>query len=134
MIDSTILRILVVDDNQASAQTLGWMLELGGHTIRLALDGRSGVDIARAFQPHVILLDIGMPGLNGYEVCALMKKEPVLKDTVFIAQTGWGQQEHRQQSREAGFNYHLVKPVKIQQLEDIVASVIANRESSFTVS
>jgi len=120
------LRILVVDDNETAARMLGWMIELSGHHIHLAHDGVSAIEIARTCKPAVILLDIGMPGMNGYEVCKAMHNEPSLKNTVFIAQTGWGQAEHRQRSKEAGFDYHLVKPVSpqiIQELLDNVAGV-----------
>jgi len=117
------LRVLVVDDNHASAQTLGWMIELLGHDVRLAHDSQSAIDTARDFLPQVVLLDIGLPGKSGYEVCEQMKMIPVLQNTIFIAQTGWSQDEHRRRSQEAGFQHHLVKPVSLQTLEPILASI-----------
>lgn len=117
------LRVLVVDDNHASAQTMGWMIELLGHDVRLAHDGQSAIETAKDFLPQVVLLDIGLPGKNGYEVCEQMKTLPELQKTLFIAQTGWGQDEHRKRSQEAGFQHHLVKPVSIQTLEPLLASV-----------
>jgi CheY-like chemotaxis protein len=118
------LRVLVVDDNEASAKTLGWMLELSGHEIRLAHDGKSALEIARNYKPSVVLLDIGLPGMNGYEVCKTMKLEPSLKDTVYIAQTGWSQEEHIQRSKEAGFNHHLIKPIDMKELQDLLVKPI----------
>lgn len=117
------LRVLVVDDSHASAQTMGWMIELLGYDVRLAHDGQSAIETAKDFLPQVVLLDIGLPGKNGYEVCAQMKTLPELQKTLFIAQTGWGQDEHRRRSQEAGFQHHLVKPVSIQTLEPLLASV-----------
>jgi CheY-like chemotaxis protein len=120
---NTMLRVLVVDDNHASAQTMGWMIELLGHEVRLAHDGQNAIETAKDFLPQVVLLDIGLPGKNGYEVCEQMKTLPELQKTLFIAQTGWGQDEHRRRSQEAGFQHHLVKPVSIQTLEPLLASV-----------
>ena len=117
------LKILVVDDNEASAKTMGWMLDLLGHQTRLAFDGPSAITAAHEFQPNVVMLDIGLPVMNGYDACSLMKRDPQLKNTIFIAQTGWGQQEHRDRSKEAGFDYHLVKPVRLEQLQEILVSI-----------
>ena len=113
-------RILVVDDNEACAKTMMWMMEGLGHTAQIALDGYTAIDLAKTFLPNVVLLDIGLPGMNGYEICQAMKKQPALKDTIFIAQTGWGQKEHRERTKEVGFDYHLVKPVDIKALENIL--------------
>ena len=128
------LRILVIDDNEASAKTLSWMMEFMGHEARFRLDGRSGMEFSREFQPNVIMLDIGLPGMDGYELCALMKKEPALKDTLFIAQTGWGQKEHLKKSMEAGFDYHLVKPIQLPQLESILNSIAKKSQKSFDMA
>jgi CheY-like chemotaxis protein len=114
-------RVLVVDDNQASARTLGWMMEALGYEAQTAHDGPSAIEKAHEFKPHVVLLDIGLPGMNGYDVCRTMRADPDFKDTVFIAQTGWGQQEHLENSREAGFSQHLVKPVELAKLQDVLA-------------
>jgi signal transduction histidine kinase/ActR/RegA family two-component response regulator len=110
-------RILVVDDNESSARTMGWMMEALGYESRIAHDGPSAIEAARAYLPHVVLLDIGLPGMNGYDVCRAMRADPLLKETVFIAQTGWGQQEHLERSREAGFAAHLVKPIEMARLQ-----------------
>ncbi len=115
-------RVLVVDDNKPSAKTMGWTMELMGYEVRLANDGPSAIEIAKSFRPHVVLLDIGLPGMNGYEICKRMREELVLKDTVFVAQTGWGQEEHIRRSKEAGFDHHLIKPVGMDALMKILSS------------
>ncbi len=117
------LRMLVVDDNEASAKTIGWMMELLGQEVRTAYNGRDAIEIARTYHPQVILLDIGLPGMNGYEVCKAMHSDPSLKNSVFIAQTGWGQSEHRQRSKEAGFDHHLVKPIDLKVLEELLSKI-----------
>lgn len=115
-----IRRILVVDDNEASAKTMMWMLELLGHDIQVAHDGPTAIKIAQEYKPEIVLLDIGLPQMNGYEVCKIMRGDPILKNTMFIAQTGWGQAEHRERSKQAGFTHHLVKPIDINILENLI--------------
>ncbi len=117
------LRILIIEDNEALAQTTGWMVEMLGHDYRMAHNGPDAIGMAKAYLPDVIMMDIGLPGMNGYDLCALMKKEPHLKDTVFIAQTGWGQDEHRLRAREAGVDHHLVKPVYVELLQDLLGGI-----------
>jgi len=116
-------RILIVDDNDASAKTMGWTLEMLGHEIKLAHDGTSALMLAKDYRPDIILLDIGLPGMNGYEVCRALRSDPDLKNTVIIAQTGWGQKEHLERSKEAGFDHHLVKPIKFETLEEIIVKI-----------
>lgn len=116
-------RILVVDDNENCAKVLMWTMEALGYTAKMAFDGESAIALAKSFHPDVVLLDIGLPGMNGYDVCRTMRKEPALKNTIYVAQTGWGQKEHREHSKEAGFDYHLVKPVSIDTLKDILLTL-----------
>ncbi|MDE3059879.1 MAG: response regulator, partial [Pseudomonadota bacterium] len=116
-------RVLVVDDNEASAKTLGWMLEMLGHEVKLALDGPSAIETAHVYRPDIVLLDIGLPDMNGYEVCAAMRSDPALEHTAFIAQTGWGQEQHLQRSKEAGFDYHLIKPISIKALQEQIEKI-----------
>ncbi len=116
-------RILVVDDNEALAKVMMWTLEILGHTVQVAHEGQAAITLAKSFHPDVILLDIGIPGMNGYEICKAMHKEPVLQNTIFIAHTGWGEEKHRKRSKEAGFDHHLVKPVDIEDLKDILFSL-----------
>ena len=104
-------RILVVDDNEANAETLAMLLRAMGHDVRVALDGLEGVQAAAVFQPQVVLLDIGMPKMNGYEVARHIRRQPWGKAMTLIAMTGWGQEADRKRSHDAGFDRHLVKPV-----------------------
>ncbi len=117
------LKVMIVEDNEALAQTTGWMVEMIGHDYRLAHNGPDALALSKTYAPDVVMMDIGLPGMNGYDLCALMKKEPHLRDTVFIAQTGWGQDEHRQRAREAGFEHHLVKPVYLELLQDLLEQI-----------
>ena len=116
-------RILVVDDNEGCAKTLMWTMEILGHEAQCTLDGYSAIEIAKTFQPEVVLLDIGLPVMNGYEICQAMRNIPALQHTVFIAQTGWGDKEHQERSKKAGFNYHLVKPISIETLKIILLDI-----------
>lgn len=115
------LNILVVDDNVDSAKTTGWMLEAIGHDYQLAHDGPEALMRAQDMKPDAILLDIGLPGMNGYDVCRALRQDPALKDTLLIAQTGWGQERDRKEAIAAGFDYHLVKPVSLKDLSDILS-------------
>jgi PAS domain S-box-containing protein len=113
-------RVLVVDDNQDSADSLAMLLRLMGHEVRTAHDGLEGVAAAAAFQPNVAILDIGLPKLNGYEVAKRIRALPRGNEMVLVALTGWGQEEHRRASQEAGFNHHLTKPVAIEVLQRVL--------------
>ena len=114
-------RILVVDDNEDSAASLAMLLQLSGHQTRTAHDGLEAVDAAVAFRPEVILLDIGMPNLNGYEACRRIRAQASGKDIMIIATTGWGQAHAREASKAAGFDAHLVKPVNPAELARLLA-------------
>ncbi len=122
--DDFLLRVLVVDDNLEAAKTLGWMIEMLGHKVRLAYSGRHALETAKTFLPHAVLLDIGMPGMNGYEVCQIMKQSPELRKTAFIAQTGWDPKENKAMSKEAGFDHYLVKPIDTDALQKVFSSLI----------
>jgi CheY-like chemotaxis protein/anti-sigma regulatory factor (Ser/Thr protein kinase) len=115
-------RVLVVDDNQDSADSLGMLLRIMGHEVRTAHDGLEAISAAAAFQPEVAILDIGLPKLNGYEVAKRIREQPWGKHIVLVALTGWGQDEHRRQSEEAGFDHHLTKPVEVEVLEELLAA------------
>jgi len=114
-------RILVVDDNRDSAESLARLLQLMGHETAIAYDGLSAVDSAETFHPEVVLLDLGLPGLDGYEVARRIRAQQWGKDMTLIAATGWGQAEDRRRSREAGFDHHMVKPVDLHELEKVMA-------------
>ncbi len=109
-------RILVVDDNSDAAETLAAMLRVSGHQVETAGDGLQALTVAQAFAPDVVLLDLGMPNLNGYETATRIRSEPWGQHVPLIAITGWGQPEDRQRTVEAGFNAHLVKPVDRSEL------------------
>lgn len=115
-------RILVVDDNQNLAKTLGWMVEILGHDVRVVHDGKTMLALATTYRPDIILLDIGLAGVSGYDLAKQIRQHPTLKDCVLIAQTGWGQPEHQRRSKEAGFDHHLVKPVELETLAQLLAS------------
>ncbi|MED5619967.1 response regulator [Ideonella sp. BN130291] len=105
-------RVLVVDDNRDAADTLALLLELMGHEIRTAHDGPQALQAAEQFQPEIVLLDIGLPGMNGYEVCRKLRQQPWGRVATVVALTGWGQAEDQRQASEAGFDRHLIKPVE----------------------
>jgi len=113
----------VVEDNVDSAETMTMLLELFGHVVRTEHDGLAALDAAVDFKPHVVLLDIGLPGMNGFEVATRLRQLPLLADVVLVAMTGYGEQAARQRSQETGFDYHLVKPADITKLQEILANV-----------
>src|SRR5215210_518027 len=115
-------RILVADDNADSASSMALLLEILGNEVRTAFDGLEAVEVAAAFRPDVILLDIGMPRLDGYDACRRIREQPWGRDVVLIALTGWSQEEDVRQSRDAGFDHHLVKPVEPATLEKVLAA------------
>ncbi len=123
--DSIQLRILVVDDNEASARTMGWALELFEYDVRLAHDGTTALATALDYRPHVILMDISLPEVSGYELCQVMRTKHEFENTLFIAQTGWGEAEHRRRSADAGFAHHMLKPVDMIKLERILLEYAA---------
>src|SRR4051794_23370154 len=116
-------RILVVDDNHDSALSLAMMLSIMGHETRTAHDGESAVTAAESFLPDVVLLDIGLPKLNGYEVAQRIRENEWGQGMFLIAVTGWGQDEDRQRSSEVGLNVHMVKPVEPAALERLLAEL-----------
>lgn len=125
----TVPRVLVVDDNKDSAQTLGMMLKIMGNDVRTAHDGLEAIEQAADYRPHVILLDLGMPKLNGYDVCRRIREQDWGSDMMIIALTGWGQAEDRQRTKEAGFDHHLVKPVDVAKLNELLESSKLRRRS-----
>jgi len=116
-------RLLVVDDNPDAADSLAMLLRLQGHEVRVAHDGPAALQIAAASRPDLVFLDIGMPGMDGYEVARRLRQTPGLEKVVLAALTGWGQQEDRRRTAEAGFDHHLVKPVEPKTLEGLLAEL-----------
>jgi CheY-like chemotaxis protein len=107
-------RILVVDDNRDAADSLALLLGLEGHDVRVAYAGRPAIEVAHAFAPGIVVLDLGLPDLSGYDVARLLRQDPALGHVALIALTGWGQDEHRQRALEAGFDHHVTKPVDLE--------------------
>jgi PAS domain S-box-containing protein len=122
-------RILIVDDNRDSAESLQMLLELTGNKTSLAHDGEEAIEAIERERPEVVLLDIGLPKLDGHEVCRRVREQPWGKNIVIIALTGWGQADDRRRSEEAGFNGHLVKPVDYDELLELLSKLMNSSET-----
>jgi CheY-like chemotaxis protein len=114
-------RILIVDDNRDAAITLSMMLRLMGNEIQTAFDGAAALEAADQFRPDLIVLDIGLPKMSGYEVARKVRERPWGQGLTLVALTGWGQEEDRRRSQEAGFDYHFVKPIDIADLKRVLS-------------
>ncbi len=126
------LRILVVDDNEDSADTLAMLLALEGHDAHIARDGLQALARAATLRPEAVLLDLGLPGLNGYEVCRRLRTEPWGEEMAIVAVTGWGQDEDRRRSASAGFDGHLVKPATLPDVSRVLAGAIGGIDLAAT--
>lgn len=116
-------RVLIADDNLDAAESLQLWLQMTGHDVHVAHDGHAAVAAAESLQPEVVLLDLGMPGLSGLEAARAIRQAPWGQKMVLIALTGWGQDEDRRQTREAGFDHHLIKPVSPDEIEALIRRV-----------
>jgi PAS domain S-box-containing protein len=116
------LRVLVVDDNVDTVTTLALLVQESGHDVRTAYDGSAVLEAALDYRPNVVLLDIGLPGLNGFEVAKQLRQQPALQNAVLVAMTGYGRESDRQRSKEAGFDHHLVKPGDFGKVLEILAT------------
>jgi len=114
-------RVMIVDDNVDAAESLAILLRLEGHDVEVAEDGPTALSMAEGRPPAIALLDLGMPNMDGYELARAFLTHPDLKHIILVALTGWGQPEDRQRTKEAGFSYHLVKPVDMDALKRILA-------------
>ena len=119
------LRVLVVEDSADAAETLKDLLEISGHEAVVARTGRAGVEAARAWRPDVVLCDLGLPEMDGFQVAAALRREPALGTTRLIAISGYGQEDDQRHCREAGFDLHLVKPVDFAELEAVLRGTVA---------
>jgi CheY-like chemotaxis protein/two-component sensor histidine kinase len=119
----TARRVLIVDDNDDGAESLSLLLRFAGHETRTAHDGLEALELAEQYRPDVMLLDIGLPKLNGYDVCGRVRQKPWGQSMTLVALTGWGQDEDRNRSRDAGFDAHMVKPVDHDALMKMLASI-----------
>jgi len=117
-------RVLVVDDNVDAAESTGMILRFSGHDVQVAYSGQSALEMAVEYQPSVILLDIGLPEMDGYEIARRLRQRPQLSKVWLIALTGYGQDSDRQRSQEAGFDYHMVKPIDSEKLEELIAKLM----------
>jgi CheY-like chemotaxis protein len=113
-------RIVVADDNEDSAESFAILLSFSGHEVHIAHDGAAALDAVRAFRPDVAFLDIGMPGLTGYEVAEAVRAEPWGREIKLIAVTGWGQPDDRLRARTAGFDRHLIKPIDPAEVDRLL--------------
>jgi signal transduction histidine kinase len=124
-------RILIVDDNKDAADSMALLVETAGHSVRTAYDGHQALDLAAAFAPDTLVLDLGVPGLNGFEIARRIRRQPWGKGVALIALTGWGQEQDRRRTAEAGFDAHLIKPVsKVDLLSALGACVQTIRPNS----
>jgi CheY-like chemotaxis protein len=128
------LRIVVTDDNEDSAASMARALRSLGHEVRIAFDGTQCIDVCRSMQPEVLLLDIGMPRLNGYDTTRIIRMEPWGAGMLIVAMTGWGQEEDRRRGLQAGFDHHLVKPVDFDALAGILGAVRGHAPASQAVT
>jgi CheY-like chemotaxis protein len=121
-------RILVADDNRDSADSLAMMLEMLGHEVSSAHDGVEALETAKASKPELVFMDLGMPRMNGYDAARLIRSQPECKGTVLVALTGWGQEEDRRRSYEAGFDHHIVKPIDFSAVEKLLKELNGSGE------
>jgi CheY-like chemotaxis protein len=115
-------RVLVVDDNADALESLSSLVKLMGNEVRQAKDGLEAVKVAGTFRPEIVLMDLGMPNLNGYEAAQRIRQEAWGSEIALVATTGWGQEEDRRRTSEAGFDRHLVKPIEMNSLREIFAA------------
>lgn len=123
-------RILVADDNRDAADSLGLLLELGGHEVLVAHSGTEALSLGRLHRPHIVILDIGMPDIDGHDVAREVRREEWGRGALILALTGWGQTEDKERARAAGFDRHLTKPVDPEVVEGIVAAHLAAHTAS----
>lgn len=117
--------MLVVDDHEGTAESLAVLLEMMGHEVRTSRDGRAALELAADWCPHLALLDISLPGLDGYDLARALRECPQLQGIVLAAVTGWGQEEDKRRAFAAGFDHHLIKPVAGDVLEKLLAGLSA---------
>jgi CheY-like chemotaxis protein len=122
-------RVLIVEDNPDAADSLRELLELSDHTVQVAYSGPEAVQIAPQFRPDVVLCDLGLPGMDGYEVAAVLRRDSAMANTRLIALSGYGREEDQRRSTEAGFDRHLIKPIDLDELLGLLRDVPASREA-----
>jgi CheY-like chemotaxis protein len=120
-------KVLIVEDNADVARSLGMLVEMLGHRVELVDNGDLALPAALAFAPDLVVLDIGLPGMNGYQIARAMRAQPALRNAMIVACTGYGQEDDRLRVQEAGFDKHLVKPVRVTDLENILSAMAGSR-------
>jgi DNA-binding response OmpR family regulator len=120
LVSSKTRRILLVDDNTDAAESLAMLLESYGHEVVIKADGSKGLEAALSYSPEIVILDIGLPDIDGYELARRLRAAGGAKNTVLIALTGYGQERDKELAMAAGFDYHLVKPVNFQELKKLI--------------
>ena len=123
-------RVLIVDDNVDAAESLGMLLDLIGHRVCTIHVGGAALQGAREFEPDVVILDISLPGMSGYQVAAALRNEPAFRNTVLIAMTGWSGEEDRRIAQEAGFDFYLTKPVDAEKISRLLGQPRPTGEES----
>ncbi len=123
-------KVLVADDNADSADSLAEVLRLDGHTVATAYEGRAAIDLARSLRPEVVFLDIGLPGIDGHEVARRLRADSQTAHATLVAVTGWGTEEDKRKSRRAGFDWHLTKPVRFSDVEELLRQPVAQPADS----
>jgi len=116
--------ILVVDDNRDSAESIATLLQMSGHQTSIVHDGLAAVEAAERMRPDVVLLDVGLPKISGIDACRRIRSHPWGKSIVIVALTGWGQENDRRSTKEAGFDAHLVKPVNYDELLQLLSALL----------
>ena len=114
------LKILIVDDHELSARILMWAMEAAGYQVQVVLSSLAAIEVLESFIPDIVLLDINMPYIDGYELCEMLRDDPRSRNSLFIAETGWNSDSHKKLSKKAGFHYHLAKPIDIEILLSII--------------
>ncbi|MHA4867660.1 response regulator [Duganella sp. PWIR1] len=134
MDQTTQQRILVIDDNAEAADISAELLELHGYQTNVAYSGLAGLEAARTFQPHGILLDLGMPGMDGYQVASALRAVPDFDDVALVAFTAWGDVVTRQRVIDTGFDEHIIKPANLERILSALRNALHKREQLTAVS
>jgi CheY-like chemotaxis protein len=116
-------RLMVIDDNKDAAESMSMLFELWGHEVICVYDGRTALETAAKYRPDAVFLDIGLPGMDGYEIAERLRDLPQSARTILVAITGYGQDDDRRRSREAGIDHHLIKPVAPETLQKLIDSL-----------
>jgi CheY-like chemotaxis protein len=126
----TPLQVLVVEDDVEAAESMAALLELEGHSIEIAHAGPEALDAARRFMPDLVLMDLGLPGLDGCSVATQIRREPMFDGTLLVALTGWGREADKLAALDAGFDLHLLKPVGWDALREVLARAVPGQRSA----